>query len=38
MSVQPPRRVRIVGLLHEIDDEIDERSTTMAERPRMTPA
>src|SRR4029453_17797229 len=32
--VRPPRRLRIVGLFHEID----EGSTTMAERPRMTAA
>jgi transposase-like protein len=32
MGVRPPRRLRIVGLFHEID----EGSTTMAEGPRMT--
>src|SRR4029453_1737533 len=32
--VRPPRRLRIVGLFHEID----ERTTTMAEGPRMTAA
>jgi putative transposase len=34
MWVRPPRRLRIVGLFHEID----EPSTTMAEGPRMTAA